>query len=143
MSEGVKPTTGFWIISVLALLWNLMGVANYLGSTMIEPATFLETQGQAFVDLLSSKPAWATAAFAIAVFSGVLGCLGLLLRKSWSRILFIISLLGVIVHTAWGFMSGLFKIVGTFDQVLAGIIFLAAIFLIWFSSRMISQGVLR
>ncbi len=143
MSEGVKPTTGFWIISVLALIWNLMGVANYLGSTMIEPATFLETQGQAFVDLLSSKPAWATAAFAIAVFSGVLGCLGLLLRKSWSRILFVISLLGVIVHTAWGFMSGLFKIVGTFDQVLAGIIFLVAIFLIWFSSRMISQGVLR
>lgn len=143
MSEGVKPTTGFWIISILALLWNLMGVANYLGSTMIEPAAFLETQGQAFVDILEGKPAWATASFAIAVFAGVLGCLGLLLRKSWSRILFVISLLGVIAHTAWGFMSGMFNISSSVDKGLTVLIILVAIFLIWFSGRMSAQGVLR
>ena len=26
-----KPTTTFWIIGVIALLWNIMGVLAYLG----------------------------------------------------------------------------------------------------------------
>ena len=47
--------------------------------------------------IIEVRPAWATGAFAIAVFGGALGCLLLLLRKSTAYYLFIASLLGVIV----------------------------------------------
>jgi hypothetical protein len=48
--------------------------------------------------IIEARPAWATGAFAIAVFGGALGCLLLLLKKSAAYYLFIASLLGVIVQ---------------------------------------------
>lgn len=143
MSEGVKPTAIYWIIAILALLWNLAGVGAYLAMTMVPAQEFAEAYGQDFADILASKPAWATGAFAIGVFGGVLGCLGLLIRTSWARILFILSFLGVIIHNIWGFMAGSFNAVGTGDKIMTFAVMIICIFLIWFSSRMISNGVLR
>ena len=48
--------------------------------------------------IIAGRPAWATGAFAIAVFAGAVGCLLLLLRKPAAYYLFIASLLGMIVH---------------------------------------------
>ena len=45
--------------------------------------------------------AWVTGAFAIAVFGGTLGCIGLLMLKSWSKLLLLISLLGVLAQDVW------------------------------------------
>ena len=65
-----KPTLPFWIISIAALLCNLMGVGAYLAMTQLTPEKTAETYGQAFADIFATKPAWATGAFAIAVFAG-------------------------------------------------------------------------
>lgn len=46
--------------------------------------------------IVEGRPAWATVAFAIAVFGGAVGGLLLLLRKSASYYVFIASLLGAI-----------------------------------------------
>jgi len=46
--------------------------------------------------IVESRPAWATVAFAIAVFGGALGCLLLLLRKSMALYVFSVSLLAAI-----------------------------------------------
>jgi len=143
MSEKVKPTAIFWVVGVLALLWNLMGVAAYMAMTMVPAQEFAEAYGQEFADILAAKPAWATAAFAVGVFGGVLGCLALLLRKSWARLLFILSFLGVIIHNIWGVMAGSFNAVGTGDKIMTFVVMLICIFLIWFSTQMIKKGVLR
>ena len=84
----------FWAIAVIALIWNVMGVINYV--MQMNPgalASFPETHRA----IIQSRPAWATGGFAIAVFGGALGCLLLLLRKSAAYYVFIASLLGVIV----------------------------------------------
>ncbi len=53
-------------------------------------------------------PAWATAGFAIAVFAGLIGSILLLMKKSVAKMLFIISLLGVIMQNIyWMFLSGM------------------------------------
>lgn len=84
----------FWLIGAFALLWNVMGAMNYLGQMNAEMvAAYPETHRA----IIEGRPAWATAAFAIAVFGGALGCLLLLLRKSVAYYLFIASLVGVIV----------------------------------------------
>ncbi len=69
-----KPPAWFWIVSVVALLWNLMGAMAYLAQAFItdEGKAMLPSDQQ---ELLESTPAWATAAFAIAVWAGVLGCI--------------------------------------------------------------------
>jgi len=138
-----RPKRAFWIISIVALLWNLMGVASYIMMTQLTPEKAAEDYGQAFADIFAAKPAWATGAFAIAVFAGLIGCVGLLLRKKWARPLFIISLLGVIIHNIWGVMAGTLSVIGTFDKVMTIVVMAVAIFLIWFSRKKITQGVLR
>lgn len=84
----------FWLISVLALLWNLGGAINYLMQTNIE---FVATLPETHPAIIESRPAWATGGFAMGVFGGALGCLLLLFSKSTSFYVFIASLIGVIV----------------------------------------------
>ena len=89
----------FWLIGALALLWNVGGSANYVMQMNPEMIGSYRASEQA---IIASRPAWATAGFAIGVFGGALGCLLLLLRKSAAFYLFAVSLLGVVaavVHT--------------------------------------------
>ena len=79
MTTSKKPPVWFWVVSVIALLWNLVGVMNYLNQAFNQVA-LLEAMDQAQRTAFESIPAWATAAFAIAVFSGTLACIRLLDR---------------------------------------------------------------
>jgi len=126
----------FWAIGAVALIWNVMGVINYF--VQMNPdvlAAYRESERA----IIEGRPAWATAAFAIAVFGGALGCLLLLLRKSAAYYLFIASLLGVIVtmtHTLGvGIDFGLGEILGIILMPLV-----VAVFLIWYSKQAESKG---
>ncbi|MCP5090932.1 MAG: hypothetical protein GY949_08425 [Gammaproteobacteria bacterium] len=84
----------FWVISVVALLWNLMGVINFSAQMSADlVATYPETHRA----IIEGRSAWATAAFAVAVFGGALGCLLLLFRNASAFYLFVASLFGVIL----------------------------------------------
>jgi len=84
----------FWVIGIVALIWNVLGVMNYLSQMNAETVATMPETHRAIIE---GRPAWATGGFAIAVFGGALGCLLLLLRKSAASYLFIASLVGVIV----------------------------------------------
>ena len=79
-----KPPMWFWIVSALALLWNLAGVMAYLGQAYMSIEN-LEKMSQAERLLYESQPAWVTGAFAVAVWGGALGCIALLLKKKWAK----------------------------------------------------------
>lgn len=94
-----KKTVGnvhwsFWLIAIIALLWNVGGAINYLMQTNLEFVASLPETHRAIIE---GRPVWATGGFAIGVFGGALGCILLLLRKSSAFYVFIISLLGMIV----------------------------------------------
>jgi hypothetical protein len=69
----------FWIISAGALIWNGMGVMNFI--MQMSPETLAGYPEPARV-LVAGRPTWATGGFAIAVFGGALGCVLLLLRNA-------------------------------------------------------------
>lgn len=96
MSDAKETTThwSFWVIGTVALIWNGLGVANYLVQMNMDS---FEVYREAERAIIEGRPAWATAAFAVAVFAGTLGSVFLLLRKSAAFQLFLVSLLGVIV----------------------------------------------
>jgi len=126
----------FWAIGAVALVWNVMGVINLF--VQMNPdmlAAYRESERA----IIEGRPAWATGAFAIAVFGGALGCLLLLLRKSAAFYLFIASLLGVIVtmiHTLGvGIDFGFGEILGIILMPLV-----VSAFLIWYSKRAESKG---
>ena len=109
----VKPPVWFWIVSSIALLWNIMGVLAYLGQAYMSVED-LEKMSQAERLLYESQPAWVTGAFAIAVWGGALGCIALLLRKKWAKPALLISLIGVLGQMSYMFfMSKTFEVVGS------------------------------
>jgi hypothetical protein len=126
----------FWVIAIVTLIWNLMGVMNYFAQMSPD---IIEAYQDSERTIIVGRPAWATAAFAIAVFGGSLGSILLLLRKSSAYYLFIASLLGVIVtmiHTLGvGINFGLGEILGIILMPL-----LVAVFLIWYSKHTQSKG---
>ena len=119
----------FWVIGTVALIWNGLGVANYLVQMNMDS---FEVYREAERAIIEGRPAWATAAFAIAVFGGTLGSVLLLLRKSAAFQLFLVSLLGVMVtllHTLQtGAEFGVGESLGIILMPLA-----VAAFLIWYS----------
>ena len=92
-----KPSKAFWIISGVALLWNAMGVNQYLQQAYMTDA-FKAMYTEEQLAIITSAPSWVIAVFAIAVFGGLLGSLALLLRKKIAIVLFIVSLIGIIAQ---------------------------------------------
>lgn len=140
MTTKVKPPTWFWVVSVIALLWNLIGVFNYLNQAFNQVA-IAETLDQAQREVFEAIPAWATAAFAIAVFSGTIGCIGLLMKKKWAKPLFIISFVTAaaqFIH--WLFISGAVEAFGPSTYAMPIIVLLIGLYLISFSKKGIEKG---
>ena len=123
----------FWAIGAVALIWNVVGGINFFAQMN---ADALAAYPEAARALIEGRPAWATGAFAIAVFGGALGCLLLLLRKSAAFYLFIASLLGVIVtniHTL--------GVAGSTEIWVGSVMSLAvAAFLIWYTKQAGNKG---
>jgi len=129
----------FWAIGAVTLIWNVLGVINFFMQMNADALASFPESHRAIVE---SRPAWATGAFAIAVFGGALGCLLLLLRKRAAYYLFIASLLGVVVqliHTL-GIAS---STIGFSPFEISTIILMPlviAAFLIWYSKWAGSKG---
>jgi len=128
---------------VIALLWNLIGVMNYLNQAFNQVA-LLESMDQAQREAFEGIPAWATAAFAIAVFSGTLACIGLLVRKKWAKPLFIISLIAALAQFIhWLFISNAVEAFGPSTYAMPAVIIIIGIYLIFFSKKGIEKGWLK
>lgn len=134
-----KPSISFWIISVIALLWNLMGVNQYIQQAY-NTDSFRAMYTAEQLELMDATPAWSTAAFAIAVFSATLGCLSLLLRKKWAYSLFLVSFISIIIQNIDGFMRFKFSDFDSFALSMTIMIPLFALFLIWYSKKAITKN---
>lgn len=105
-SDGrLRPHWSFWVIGALALIWNVGGVANYV--MQVTDAAVLDSYRASERAIIESRPAWATGAFALAVFGGGLGCVLLLFRKSAAIWVLIMSLLGVAVTQFYALSVGI------------------------------------
>lgn len=136
----VKPPMWFWIVSILALLWNLAGVMAYIGQAYMSVED-LQALSQAERDLFEAQPAWVTGAFAVAVWGGTLGSIFLLIRKKWAKPVFVISLVGILAQMSYNFfMSDTFDVYGTSAMAMPIMIVVVGIALIFFSNLGIKKS---
>ena len=126
----------FWVISALMLIWNIMGCINFF---MLMNPEMVNSYRETEQAIISGRPAWATVAFAVAVFGGALGCFLLMLKKSVSFYLFIASLLGVVVTMIHTLSAGIEFGTG---EILAIILMplVVAAFLVWYSKYTENKG---
>ena len=130
-----KPGSLFWIISGLALVWNLIGVINYLGQVLITDE-ILKSLSKEQQLMYQDVPSWVTAAFAVAVFSGTVGAIFLLLKKRVSSIFFILSFVGIIIHMTYGLLiNENTDSYGPLGLLMPLMIIVVGSYLIWYSKK--------
>jgi hypothetical protein len=87
----------YWVAAVCALLFECLGCFFYLAEVRLTPEQ-IATLPLDQAAMLSARPAWYYAAFGVAVWVGLAGTVGLLLRKAWAVPALLISLVAVIVQ---------------------------------------------
>lgn len=133
----------FWLVAVLALLWEGAGCYAYLTQVTMKAAD-MGALPAAQRDLWLSMPVWVWCAYAVAVWVGLTGALALLMRQRWAREAFILSLLAAIVQFGWVYLATpAFAKLGASSTALPICIIVIGVFLVWFSSMAARRGWLR
>lgn len=91
-------------VSVLFLLWNFIGIGAFVMQWTMDLSELAKTdpyQAETFRDM----PGWAWATYGIAVATGTLGALCLLLRRSWAVFLSGIEVIAVLIQFGYTFFG--------------------------------------
>jgi len=84
----------YWLVAGLCLLFELAGCYAYIMQVTTDPATLPVDQRV----LVEAMPIWTIAAYALAVWVGLAGAVGLLLKKRFARPALFVSMIFVIVQ---------------------------------------------
>jgi hypothetical protein len=138
-----KPPAAFWIVSVLALLWNLMGVLQFSMMMVMSP-DMLAALPPEQQELYTNVPLWANIAFGVAVFGSELGCILMLMRRSLAVPVFNIAFAAILVQMVHSLaISKSIEVYGPGGLVMPVLIILIGAFLIWYSRKARAMGWLR
>tara|TARA_B100000700_G_C14991728_1_gene831675 strand:+ start:1368 stop:1799 length:432 start_codon:yes stop_codon:yes gene_type:complete len=103
MNNAKRMSTGLKVFAWLMVLWNGIGVAAFFSQLMMTPemiAQLPEAQQAVYRDI----PVWSYAAYALAVFGGLIGSILLALGKKLALPVLVISLAGVLVQQYYNFV---------------------------------------
>jgi hypothetical protein len=140
MTSTTKPATWFWVVSAIALVWNLMGVMAYIMQVTMSPEA-LQALPENERTLMESVPMWVTSAFAIAVWGSTLGSILLLMRKKIATPVLILSFVGIMVQMYYNlFMSKAMEVYGPGGLAMPIMVLLFGLFLVWFSRKSTDNG---
>ncbi|AGA77159.1 hypothetical protein [Echinicola vietnamensis] len=130
----------FWAVTGTLLLWNLLGVGSFfMHVSMTEEA--IAALPKTEQELYAVYPTWALVAFAVAVFGGVLGCIGLLLRKKWAKYILILSLIGIIIQMFHSLIiARAMEVYGPGAVVMPIMVIVIAVFLVWMANFSVKRG---
>lgn len=132
----------YWVVAILAVLWNGFGAVDYTMSHLQQDAWFSAMGVPEAVALaMDAYPSWMHAVWAIGVWGSVLGTVFLLLRKRWAFHAFAVSTLGAVGSLIYTAMTP--AIMEAMGIVMPAVIVVICLFFVWYSQQMTKQGVLR
>jgi hypothetical protein len=133
----------YWAAALAALVWNGFGCFMYLSQVGMDPAEMARLP-EVQQEVWRAMPAWAVGAYALAVWAGLLGAVGLILRRRWARLAFALSLAGVVAQFGWTFLgTSILARMGGSAAVFPAFIFLVTASLLWFAELATRRGWLR
>jgi hypothetical protein len=133
----------FWVVAVLALLWNLVGLFTFWQEMTLTPEA-VAAMPPAQQQIHAAMPTLAYACFAIAVATGVLGSIGLLLKKRWAVTLLLLSFLGVAAQMATAYATTpVWALMGAGGAMFPLMLVLACLLIWLFARKAATRGWLR
>jgi ABC-type xylose transport system permease subunit len=132
-----------WVVGIIALLWNCIGAFDYL-MTQTKNAAYMSAFPPEQLAFFYGLPVWVVAAWAFAVWGGVLGSVLLLLRRRLAVPVFLVSLVGMVVTTFHNWLlSNAFELFSdTFSRVFTVVIIVITVGLYFYARAMEQRGVL-
>jgi hypothetical protein len=131
-SGRIAPPAWYWLVAVAALLFEGAGAYLFANSLQIEPATLPLDQRAVF----EATPEWMTIAWAVAIGSGLLGAIGLLLRRRFAEPLLLISLIAVAVQFSGLFLVKQLREITPEDHLALPILILLLAYGFWQTSKL-------
>jgi hypothetical protein len=133
-----------WVIGVVTVLWNSMGAMDFV-MTQTKNESYMAAFTPEQLEFFYGFPTWVIAAWAVAVWGGVIGSILLLLRRGEAVRVFLASFVAMVITTIhnYGLSNGMEVIGDTFSLVFSAIIFVVALALFLYARAMKEQGVLN
>lgn len=139
LPEKSNVPTSFWVIGVIALLWNLMGLVAFFMDMTIS-AEAIAGMDAAMQEMYNTTPLISKIGYGVATICGVLGCVMLLLRKKLALPLFILSLIGVAIQNIANFtMTNAMEAIGSGGLPLLLLVIAFAVFLVTHTVKSIGK----
>lgn len=131
---GAKPAVPawYWAIAILALLFEGTGAWLFANSLKLDPAT-LPLDQRAIVE---ASPQWITFVWGVAIGAGVLGALGLIIRRRFAEPALLISLIAVAAQFASIFLVKQLRELTPEDHLVVPVIILFLAYGFWQAARM-------
>lgn len=130
----------FWAGAALALLWEAFGCFMYVSQVTTDPSTLPIDQRA----MWEASPLWMIAAYAVAVWVGLIGAALLLLRRKLAVPVLLVSLLAVVVQFSALVLVQQLRETTPSDALLVPVIIVIACYAIWqFSKLADRRGWLR
>lgn len=138
---AVKPPAWFWVVAVLALLWNLIGLWMAYSQYSMTPDQAAQLSADQRT-LLEAMPGWVWGVDFAAVIAGTLGSLLLLMRKRAAEPVLWISLIAVIVLFGYCLFPGrMLEVLGAAQALPMPVtVTVIAVFLVWFARKSLDRA---
>jgi hypothetical protein len=135
-----KPATWFWIIGILALLWNFGGIASFIMHVTMSEET-LQAMPEEERMLYTNFPVWVMITYSVAVFAGTLGNILLLLRKRSATPLLMVSFVAILFQMIYTvFMSNAVAVHGPQALGIPTFVVVFGALLVWLSLTATVRG---
>lgn len=135
MTEQNKLPRNFKIISIVAIVWNVLGVLSYFFHVYMSEEAIAKLP-EAEQILYQNIPTWKTIAFFIATVGGLLGSILLFLKKKMAFPILVLSLIGILISFYYDFLkTKLIDIYGNSSVILPLIVVLIGVFLVWYTKK--------
>jgi hypothetical protein len=130
----------YWLIAIVGLLWFLMDFSAFY-MRVFGGESMLASMPEPQQELYRGMPSWVNIVFALEVFGGLLGCIGLLLKKRWAMWLLVLSLIGTLCQTCYVyFMSDAINVMGALAVVMPLVAIAIVCLLLWLAKTAVSRG---
>ncbi len=91
-----------WVVGVLSLLWNAAGASTIMSAQSGAPMDM----DAAEIAYYAAQPQWFVAVADVVLISAILAAIALLLRSRWAVHLYVLSIAGIVVTSAYDIAAG-------------------------------------
>jgi len=134
VESATKPAVPawYWAVVIGALLFEAAGATLFVNSLTLDPAT-LPLDQRAIYD---ATPQWMTIAWAVAIGTGLIGALGLVMRRRFAEPALLVSLIAVAVQFSGIFLVKQLRELTPEDHLLVPVIILVLAYALWQTAKL-------